>query len=322
MGPYGGIYVDKEYLKIYDTIFGKEAIKKLKKEDLAEYLTIIREFEAKKRTVTANYGSHFVTRLPAVLNKMFSNEEKIQRIQSSYLKDKVSLIRDKLKLSPSIMESFFKDSLENIIDHVKNILRSIKDVHMILLVGGYAESPLVQETFNNEFSNLEIIIPQDCNLVVMKGAVLYGHRPMSISARILGFSYGVCIDTPFNPEIHPLKLHYLKCNGKLYCRNAFDELIAKNTKVSSTGNVVERTYFKDKNTMSGGLRVYCTKKETPALVDKNCQLLGTLDVSIPRQVFDKWTIHGEFIFGMTEIKVSVTVKHTNETFTTTLDLLE
>ena len=40
--PYGGIYVDKEYLKMYDTIFGKEAIDKLKKEDMGENLTIIR----------------------------------------------------------------------------------------------------------------------------------------------------------------------------------------------------------------------------------------------------------------------------------------
>ena len=256
---------------------------------MGEHLTIIREFEAKKRTVTANYGLHFVTRLPAVLNDLFSNEEKMQKIQSSYLRDQVSPVRDKLKLSPSLMKRFFKDSLENIIDHVKNILRSTADVRMILLVWGYAESPLVQETFNNEFTNLEIIIPQDCNLVIMKGAVLYGQNSMSISARILGFSYGVCIDTPFNPKIHPLKLHYLKCNGKSYCKNTFDELIAKNTKVSSTGNVVKRTYFKDKNTKSGGLRVYCTNKENPAIVDENSQLLGKLEISIPSSIHGPYT---------------------------------
>ena len=280
-GPYGGIYVDKEYLKMYETIFGEEAINNLKKEDISEYLTIIREFEAKKRTVTANYGSHFVTRLPAVLNEMFSNEEKIQKIQSSYLKDKVSVVRDKLKLSPTLMESFFKDSLENIIDHVRNILRSIEDVHMILLVGSYAESPLVQETFKNEFANLEIIIPQDCNQVVMKGAVLYGHSPMYISAWILGYSYGVCIEPHFNPEIHPLASLYVY-DGKSYCRNVFDELVAKNTKVPSTGIMVQRNcFFEKKTTKFGSLEVYFTEKGNTTLVDENCPLLGTLRVSIP-----------------------------------------
>ena len=72
----------------------------------------------------------------------------------------------------------------------------------------------------------------------------------------------------------------------------------------------------------GSLEVYFTEKGNTALVGENCQLLGTLGVSIPREVLDKWDIHGEFIFGMTEIKVSVTVKHTNETFRKTLDLLE
>ena len=167
---------------MYDTIFGKEAIDKLKKEDMGEYLTIIREFEAKKRTVTANYGSCFVTSMSAVLNEMVANEEKIQNIKSSYLKDKVSLVKGKLKLSASLMERFFKDSLENIIDHVQNILKSVEDVNMILLVGGYGESPLVQETFRNEFTNLQIIIPQDCNLAVMKGAALFGHNPMSVTS--------------------------------------------------------------------------------------------------------------------------------------------
>ena len=98
----------EEYLKMYDTIFREEAINNLKKEDMEEYLTIIREFEAKKCTVTLNYGSHFVTRLSAVLNEMISNEEIMQKIQSSYLKDNVSLVKDKLKLSPTLMEVFLK----------------------------------------------------------------------------------------------------------------------------------------------------------------------------------------------------------------------
>ena len=215
--------MDKEYLKMYETIFGNEAITKLKKDDIAEYLTITREFEAKKRTVTANYGSHFVTRLSAVLNVMVSNEEKMRKIQSSYLRDKVSLVRDKLKISPTLMESFFKDSLDNIIDHAKTILRSIEDVNMILLVGGYGESPLVQETFRNEFTNLEIIIPQDCNLAVMKGAVLFGHNPMSITARILRFTYGVSVKCKFDPNIHPHERRFTDIDGVEKCKSAFEK---------------------------------------------------------------------------------------------------
>lgn len=47
-GFFGGIYVDKEYLKIYDIIFGKEVMEKLKEDDMEEFLFIIMEFEYKK----------------------------------------------------------------------------------------------------------------------------------------------------------------------------------------------------------------------------------------------------------------------------------
>ena len=102
-------------------------------------------------------------------------------------------------------------------------MNAIQDVDIILLIGGYAESPLVQERFKKEFANCAIIIPQDCNLVVMKGAVLFGHNPMSISARILQFTYGVSIDPMFDPKKHPQKNRYTDKNGVERCSNVFSQ---------------------------------------------------------------------------------------------------
>ena len=158
-GPYGGIYVDKEYLKMYETIFGEGSIDQLKTEDMIEFLTMTREFEVKKRTVNESRDSNFIARLSIVLNGKLTNEEKMEKVQSSYLKDQVSFIRDKLTLSPGLMKSFFKNSLENVISHVEQILKAIQDVDMILLVGGYAESQLVQERFQKKFASYSIIIP-------------------------------------------------------------------------------------------------------------------------------------------------------------------
>ena len=308
---------------MYETIFGRQAIDKLKKEDMEEYLTILREFQAKKRTVTANNGSHFITRLPTVFHEMVSNEEKMRKIQSSYLKDKVSLVKNKLKLSPTLMESFFKDSLENIFDHAKTILRSIGDVNMILLVGGYAQSPLVQEKFRNEFTNLQIIIPQDCNLAVLKGAVLFGQNPMPVSARILRYTYGLSVISKFDPNVHPQESRFTDIDGVEKCRNAFEKLIDKNVKVPLSGRILTSEHeppptSPKKYTIS----VYCTENDNPIVVDESCQLVGTLAISVPDHFTGIWSSHEKYEFGMTEIKVSATVKATNETFETTLDLLE
>ena len=202
-------------------------------------------------------------------------------------------------------------------------MKSVEDVSMILLVGGYGESPLVQETFKNEFTNLEIIIPQDCNLAVMKGAVLFGHNPMSITARILRFTYGIGVNAEFDPNMHPQERRFTDIDGVEKCRNAFKKLIDKNVKVPSTGRVVTTGHVpQPASPKAYSLSVYCTEKDNPIVVDESCQLVGTLAVSVPEHFTGIWSGHENYEFGMTEIKVSAIVKATNETFQSTLDLLE
>ena len=308
---------------MYDTIFGEGSIDQLKSEDMEEYLIIIREFETKKRSVTPDYDLHFSTKLSACFHEKFSNAVKMEKVQSSYLKDKVSFVKDKLKLSPSLMKSFFKESLDNIVNHVENILRIIQSVDMILLVGGYAESPLVQERFRKEFTNYRIINPQDSSLVVMKGAVLFGHNPMFISARISRFSYGSAIQGRFDPEKHPEDKKYIDKDGVERCKDIFDMLIKRNSKVPATGKIIwthgEPLYDTQKSYVT---RIYCTEKDDPVVVDESCQFVGSLKISVPEYFTDNWKAVEEYVFGMTEIGVSANVVGNHETFKITLDLLE
>ena len=192
--------MDNEYLKMYETIFGAGSIDQLKTADMVEFLIMTREFEVRKLTVQECLSKNFISRISSVLNRKLTLNEKVEKVQSSYLKDQVSFINDKLKMSPNLIKSFFNNSIDNIISHLGNILKAIQDVDMILLVGGYAESQLVQERIKKKFENYLIIIPQDCNLVVMKGAVLFGHNPMTISARIIRFTYGASLHPIFDPK--------------------------------------------------------------------------------------------------------------------------
>ena len=126
---------------------------------MVEFLTMTREFEVKKRTVHESLCSNYISRLSIVLNDKLNNDEKMKKVKSSYLKDQVIFIKDKITLSTKLMkvnESFFNNLLEKIISHVENILNVIQDVDIIRLVGGYAESPLVQERFKKEFASCAI----------------------------------------------------------------------------------------------------------------------------------------------------------------------
>ena len=100
----------------------------------------------------------------------------------------------------------------------------------------------------------------------------------------------------------------------------FLKVIGKNTIVPVTGETVTEDvvplYETQKNYVS---RVYCTEKEDIIVVDESCELVGTLEVSVPSHVEGKWKAHERYEFGMTEIEVSARVEATNQTFETTLN---
>lgn len=68
--------MDKEYLKIYDIIFGKEVMEKLKEDDMEEFLFIVMEFEYKKWLVILNYEGIFLIRVLVIFLNVRSLEER------------------------------------------------------------------------------------------------------------------------------------------------------------------------------------------------------------------------------------------------------
>lgn len=300
-------------------------MEKLKKDDMEEFLSIAMEFENKKRSVTANYEGIFSTKVSTTLKNIRSLEERQNAIQSSDLKDKVWFKLDKLQISPSLMESFFENTLKQMVAHVEKIIEAIPDINTILLVGGYSESSLLQERFKNfgKDRGIDIIIPKESSLAVVKGAVLFGYNPQFITARVLRFSYGIANSPIFNPSIHPEDRCYLDREGNRRCEDAFKEITSKGTKVPSTGKTITRGAMSlYGNQKSCSLKVYCTEEDDPIVVDDDCTHLGTMKISAPAYEPESWTVELNFVFGMTELDIYATAKGKKKSTKTTLDLLE
>ena len=74
-------------------------------------------------------------------------------------------------------------TIDSIITLMKNTVsnRSTNGVsHIvsnIVMVGGLSECPMIQEAVYKAFPDNQIIIPVNTDLSVLKGAVLFGHRP-------------------------------------------------------------------------------------------------------------------------------------------------
>ena len=75
---------------------------------MEEYLTIIREFETKKRSLTSDYDLDFSSKLSVYFNEKCSYAVKMQKVQSSYLKDKVFFQERQIEIVPKFNVEFFQ----------------------------------------------------------------------------------------------------------------------------------------------------------------------------------------------------------------------
>jgi len=180
-GPWGGTNVDNHYIAWLTKMFGKNAMKKLKDKAMEDYFDILRVFENKKRNLMADSDEDITFKIALSLNNYSKDSEEegiesvITRLQ---LEGKVKFLGDKIRVSVDIVKSWFQESVDGTIRHLTELLSEpvMKDVTSILLVGGFAESKLMQDAVKNAFKDRSVIIPEEAGLAVMKGAVLFGHR--------------------------------------------------------------------------------------------------------------------------------------------------
>ncbi|XP_061185466.1 heat shock 70 kDa protein 12A-like [Saccostrea echinata] len=323
-GPYAGTNVDEEYIKLYNKIFGWKTMQKLKAMDMEEYLSISRNFETKKRLVCEEYSESFNVKLAAALFKRVKAKPRKMKksIAESGMKDLISIDGDKIKFSPSAIKRLFCTPIDGIISHLQNLLQEHEKVKSILLVGGFSESKLLQEEIKKAMADKTFVIPNECGLAVLKGAVLYGHSPLSITSRIMKYTYGVASDSIFKEGIHPKARKYKDENGEFRCKRSFSILISKGTKVSATGVKIIRTSEPVTTTqMMIAERVYYTDNENPIVVDEKCKLLKGYKLSLPENNGKPRIVKSTFTFGLTEMKYCSEVIETGVQKVGTLDLL-
>ncbi|WAR27485.1 HS12B-like protein [Mya arenaria] len=130
-GPWGGIFVDENYMKMLGRLFGEKALIDLQHTEMSDYFDITREFEQKKRLFDTVKTKHFIVRVSASLRKLAkkhskqSLEDRIAAldIQENSITPKAS---DKLKIDGTIIQSWFKRPIDMLIQHIRSLLAEAK----------------------------------------------------------------------------------------------------------------------------------------------------------------------------------------------------
>ncbi|XP_061169209.1 heat shock 70 kDa protein 12A-like [Saccostrea echinata] len=221
------------------------------------------------------------------------------------------------------MKGFFEDTINDILDHIKTLLEKYPNVNHILLVGGYGECFLLQEAIRRKFRNKTLIVPQDCGLAVVKGAVLFGHNPETISERILRYSYFSNTRRKFDPCIHDIKRREVSDFGDETCKGTVTKIITAGTTIVSKGLEIEKgmsALRKDSKHIS--YKIYYSEENDLLYNDsEDCKPFGTIRVPLAGDEEKKKRCKVVFTFGLTSIQLKVR-NSAGEEVERSFDLLE
>jgi len=139
------------------------------------------------------------------------------------------------------MKRLFHSTIERIKQAIGDVLNSVKDIKYLFLVGGFAESAILQHEIRHEFSQiLKILIPQDVALTILKGAVCFGLDPTVVAVRRSRLTYGVEVLNRFNAEQHR-KSKMVRKDGVEWCTEVFDVFVSVDQPMA-LGDTVVRKY--------------------------------------------------------------------------------
>ncbi|XP_052779685.1 heat shock 70 kDa protein 12A-like [Mya arenaria] len=306
-GDWGGSKVDEEFFKFITNIIGDKAFEVFKNTCREDFTFLTGDFEIKKRTVTLSTDT-VVFRLSSSLSStvLECTGKTLQTlIEESIYAGKVKLIADKLKVDTDIMKDLFVPQIRAITDHIAKLIeQKFNGLDAIVLVGGFSTCRLLQNAVIEKFRHCRVIIPNESDLVVLKGAVLFGHRPDQITQRISKYTYGVSTNLPFDDKIHPRHLKKIDEQGKAICPTCFcKHIVSGQTLVA--GEPQSSKWYSPISSASRTITfpIYRTLSTNPVFVtEEGCQLAGKLRLPLAGSGLDR-NVKVEMIYGETEIKV-------------------
>ncbi|WAR26443.1 HS12A-like protein, partial [Mya arenaria] len=129
-GPWGGIYVDDNYLKFLEQILGEKVITELRTKEMTDFFDLISEFETKKRNFKSTSKDKVTFRIctsTRSLCKQITGQEFEERLAASKYSNSVIVNGgDKLRVEPDIVKDWFNGPINNLVDHLKSILKEPK----------------------------------------------------------------------------------------------------------------------------------------------------------------------------------------------------
>jgi len=196
--------------------------------------------------------------------------------------------RSTIVMDAAFARRFFKNTMEKIVTHCEHLLGS-DPVSYIFLVGGFAESELLQSLIKSRFDSprCKVIVPVRPSLAVLRGAVLFGVNQDVFASRVARFTYGFATSCQYDPA---LPLHSIatprvleQADGRKvpYVDDIFAPLVKVGDKLPA-GHVASRSGMctVQKGQTEIGFRIYATPLGSINFTtDNSARQIGTATIA-------------------------------------------
>ena len=328
-GPWGGKAIDDAFEAFLADIVGQKKMDEFKTGNMEDYLDIFRNFETKKRTVTPEKleeGNTHMTVNVGFTTLVKGGKKGIEAaIEKSRHAGLVSFEKGKFKWKNKDFANFFEDTINTILKHIEELFeeKKVKDETTILMVGGFSECKLIQDAIKKRFPKKKIVVPEDCGLAVLKGAVYFGHVPDAISRRVARYTYGIQSWPEWNDTKHPADKK-VRIGDTIRCRDVFFKYVTKGQHI--TPGYRRSQIFQALKPEEKCLEyaIYISDAKDPGFIDEcSCRRLGVLRIDLAN-VRSGESLELEFtmIFGETEVRVQARDIYTNQQQEVSFDLLK
>lgn len=290
-------------------------MKRFEKESTSDWLEFERNFESKKRSIGRS-DEEYITfsnlgELCRIYKELKGSSVK-SRMTECKLEGKVSIVKEnKFRFKTGFLKDLvYRETICDLVSHLEKLFlnMAVSEIRIILLVGGFSECPILYDKIKDTFPKKVIINPAEANLAVLKGAVIFGHEPATITERRSPKYYGIATDVPFQTGVHP-ESYKLKVDGMDVCTDVFKCMIEKNAPLTR----IQKTFTISAYKTSGNIEVYESDERQTYCTD--CRMLGNVVLEIGDYKFQdkRREVDVSLEFGSTELHVIARDKSTKRT---------
>ncbi|TKS92695.1 Heat shock 70 kDa protein 12B [Collichthys lucidus] len=298
-------------------------------------------FEARKRTAAPGRANALNISLPFSFIDYYKRHRG-QSVEAALRRSNMNIVKwssqGMLRLTQEAMNELFQPTIINIVKHIEELMvkPEVRGVRFLFLVGGFAESPMLQKAVQRALGRTcRIIIPHDVGLTILKGAVLFGLDPTVVRVRRCPLTYGVGVLNRFVEGRHPRDKLLIK-EGREWCTDILDRFVSVDQSVA-LGEVVKRSYTPARlGQRKIIINIYCsTTDDVTYISDPGVRKCGTITLDLPEPLPlpgavggagagggpERREIRATMQFGDTEIKVTAVDVMSNRSVRASIDFL-